>query len=187
MFLKSNELKQKALEALDDTTFSNKIDNYERILDEEGFKKVLEVPFYGRGWSDKIECQEKFCVYWNNGLLISFDTFNGKTINSVKLHYNIRTTDAFKMSSGRWYDDRVLGDHDAREALRNTLKMIRSTSEVLNPWVDKVSKDSLWLLHYMDTKDANGESKPFVYNGYNDKITERANMLPKEIQEAIYL
>lgn len=59
---------RKAKEALlrekDDSLFQNKLEDYVRIITNEGFEKVLEIPFE---YSDREEVRsETFFVYWKS-------------------------------------------------------------------------------------------------------------------------
>lgn len=180
-----------ALDARDDTKLSETVSNYLRIAQSEGFEIVLQLPFTGR-WRGGVERQETLYVLFNakEGILLKFDTYNSKDVNGGKFYYNWRPNPGVETwrvtSSGGWHgtgeDSYWVGDHDCREALRHHLAKLRQNGAFLTPWRDM---PFLWLLHYMDTKDAEGGS--LLYNGYDYKAitAERIAMLPDFVQVAI--
>lgn len=80
--------KERILREMDDTTSYNSLEDYIRIITEEGFVKVLELPFIGDGWGDPVN--ETLFVFWNpDGILLSFDTYGGnKSVNGSTFRYN---------------------------------------------------------------------------------------------------
>jgi len=177
-----NDRKNAALAKLDDTQFSNTLENYTRIIREEGFEKVLAVPFVGKAYSGENPPAESFQVWFHpDGLLLDFDTYGTDRINSAKFYFNVR----LKESAARWHlrcsggcakDDVgvLVGDFDAREALRFHIRQLRAAGQLLNPWIEQ---PFLWLLHYMDTKD-----QSYDYKTIN---AERIAMLPEHVRKAI--
>lgn len=174
-----NQRKRELLESRDDTTFSNTLNRYQRIITQYGFREVLHLPFEGNYGPDD------FYVYWHDdGLLLSFDTFTWssdkeQTVNGGKVRYNWRPNEGLEnrwelTSSGHFQDSVWSGDHDCREALIFNLEQLRANGEFINPWVDT---PWLWMLHYMDTK----------IEGYDHKAitAERVAMLPDEVRRAI--
>ena len=187
LHINHTQRKREALEALGDTTFSNKVDRYQEILALMGFELALELPFvakgYGNGDPDR---EERYFIYAHrDGLLLCFDTYCGNMVNGATVYYNWiphSTTNRWGYtSSGRFegYVDREnpgvwCGDHDAREALRHKIQGLRSAGSLLPKWRNR---PWLWLLHYQDTKEP----------GYDHKaITEsRIRMCPKWVQDMI--
>lgn len=105
-----NSAKQAALESRDDANYMTTVSGYQRIITDMGFRKVLELPFVGKSYYGKPSPQELFCVYWRDegGVLLYFDTFNGKRINSGKFCYNWKPTcdrngTYSVLSSGGWH------------------------------------------------------------------------------------
>lgn len=85
-----NEYKNRKLAECDDTSISNTVDRYHRIIGEIGFEKVLEIQFASERWKET-ECQnERLYIFWRKkgGLLLSHDTFEGKNVNSGKVYFN---------------------------------------------------------------------------------------------------
>lgn len=193
--------KDALLRAADDTVLSNDLDRYLRIISEEGFEQVLRLPFVAVGYGGKDARDEVFYVFWHDadGLLLAFDTYNTTHVNGGNLYYNIRPKPGIlprnsslrhgATSSGGWHGqdgDEAnwiwSGNHDCREALRYHLRQLRAHGEFVTPWVDQ---PFVWLLHYMDTKDATGTSLP--YSGYDHKAINKARiaLLPAHVQAAI--
>lgn len=190
------EKKIRVLESLDDTTFSNKLPRYLRIVGELGFTPIITLPFTGTGYGEG-PVQEKFFVFLHRklGILLSFDTFGGGSVNSSKFVYCWKATPREDLtgvlSSGGqeresglpWpkegepeaEDVYYAGSHDGREAIRHHITQLESKGTFLNPW--PVKKPFMWLLHYMDTKDKD----------YNHKAitAERISMFPKWARDII--
>lgn len=165
-----------ALTSMDDTTFSNQLDNYLRIVKSEGFEEVLRIPFAGSG------VNETFFIFYHriDGILLQFDTFNAKSVNGGTFYYTIKPHDKtyfFRevVSTGGYIDDEtVQGSHDCREAFRHKLAQLREHGTFVVKWPNQ---PFLWLLHYMDTKD----------DGYDYKAINAARiaMLPQDVQANI--
>jgi hypothetical protein len=182
-----NRRKREALEKLGDTTFSNTVERYRAIITLMGFELALELPFVARGYdASDPDREERYFIYAHrDGLLLCFDTYNGRMVNGASVYYNWiphSTTDRWGYtSSGRFegYVDRSnpgvwCGDHDAREALRHKIQGLRSAGELLPRWRHR---PWMWLLHHQDTKDPNYDHKA---------ITEsRIRMCPKWVQDMI--
>jgi hypothetical protein len=179
LHLASGNKKRAALTAADDTLLCNDLDNYIRIISEEGFAEVLRMPFDGKGVGEG--CKETFYVFWHTaGLLLSFDTFGGERVNGGHIYFNWRSkTDSFwprhGSGSGCKKDHSVFTGHiDCREALRFRLRELREGGEFLSPWIEQ---PFLWLLHYADTK-AEG------YN-YGTINADRLALLPPEVRACV--
>ena len=175
------------LKALDDTTFSETLENYQRIIELEGFKRVLDVSFNSA--RDGSTVVEHFFIYFKHdeGVLLVFDTYNGTKVNGGSFYYNWRP--AFDpgtsgqpyprvTSNGGYTKDGEgwvwAGDHDCREAVRFHLRRLRQYGAFVTPWR---AQPFLWLLHYMDTKTPNYD--------YRAITAARIALLPVGIQEAI--
>jgi hypothetical protein len=84
--LAHSDEKKTALHFADDTTMSNDLERYLRIVYEEGFEKLLEVPFVNHYYPD---IEEKLFVFWHtDGILLSFDTYRSTQVNGGNFHYN---------------------------------------------------------------------------------------------------
>lgn len=200
-----NQLKNDALQKCDDTTFSNKLDRYQRIIGEVGFRKVLEIPFRSHNGTDT------FFVYWRDGILLSFDTY-GDLVNGGTFSYNWKKgkNGHNPLSSGGWYIrdesgkptyDEQFGDlKDTPEALvkiaaynekwnrekvwagnHDCREAIRHRIAALEEFGTILPKwefrPFLWLLHHGDTK-----IKDYDYAKIN---AERTAMLPDDVRAAI--
>jgi hypothetical protein len=180
----SSARKTEILKGRRDTLFSSPLDYYQEVIEENGFEKVLEIPFHS--W-DK---DESFFVYWHpDGLLLCFDTFGSDKVNGGKVYYNWETTNRerdWRITSsyspvecsdeGEDYYFCLAGDHDCREALIHNINQLRENGNFLKIWR---KKPFLWFLHHGD-KDENGK-----VDHYEDVNAERIAMLPQHVQDAI--
>lgn len=181
MDLMHGQNKETILQSLDDTTLSNDLDNYIRIIKSEGFEEVLILQFIGT-YTKK--CERMFVYFQKEkGILLKFDTYNQNHVNSGNYYYNWKpndTKEAWGMTSSGGYEKDVNGDlvwvgnHDCREALRFHIRQLSNNGQFVTPWL---KQPFLWLLHYEDTKE-----KDYDYNTINKK---RIGMLPDFVQEAI--
>lgn len=186
-----------SLSATDDTTFSNKLDNYQRIIGEEGFEKMLTIPFVNARWNERGNTAETYYIYFHprDAILLSFDTFGGDQVNGGKFYYNWSPSkfteagtpdfDRRITSSGHYTvanaDQRKYiwcGDHDCREALRFNIRQLRLNGTFLNPWFEPQSL--LWLLHHGDTYELEKMDKSL-----DQLVSERIAMLPAPTRKAI--
>ena len=162
----------KALVEVDDTTYADEIGRYLRIVKEEGFKEILCIPFEGKPFNETVE--EKYFIFWHeDGLLLSFETYRGTSVNSSHVYFNwLGNGEQWGPSVGCTEEEPhvFVGDFDGRVALRYNLSKMRQEGKFLSSWV---KKPWLWLLNYMDTKEA-----------YDHKAitNSRLAMLPLEIQ-----
>lgn len=152
------------------------IDDYRNMLQEEGFTRLLQIPFLG---SDKVS-QESFEIWWHSedALLLRFDTFCARHINSAAVYYNWRAAGAKGWdftSSGALYGNTWVGSHDAREHLSSKLGNLRAHGVFVNPW-DK--QPFLYLRHYGDDRDA-------TFQEGQATDAARIALLPPEVQAAI--
>ena len=171
--------KAELLTAQLDSNFSNKLDYYERVLAAEGFCKVFEMEIPHDQTHEK-EYHDRYFIYWHpDGLLLSFDSYFGNSVNGVHIYFNFRPTDVkefwhlqIPVSGGG--PAGLCESIDCREAIRYYLGKMRENGSFLPVWE---KRPFLWLLHYMDTKT----------EGYDHKaITEeRIAMLPEHVRKAI--
>jgi hypothetical protein len=56
------------------------LEDYLKILEKQGFKEVLKVPFVGRRWENlQWKAQDDlYLVYWRSPVIVAFDTFSMK-------------------------------------------------------------------------------------------------------------
>jgi hypothetical protein len=182
MHVSATRHKQELLKEADDTCLSNETVNYLRIVQEEGFIRVLHENFMGN------ETMETFFVYWHpEGILLCFDTYGGVNINGGNFYYNWLPSGKIEdvpwriTSSGGYTEFDIngkcwvwIGHHDCREALRFHIRQLRQHGTFLNPWV---KQPFLWLLSYGDTKQ----------EGYSYEAITRSRIekLPDYVQTAI--
>ncbi|MBK5958070.1 hypothetical protein CCR97_08045 [Rhodoplanes elegans] len=169
-----SKMKRDALHEVGDTTYGDSLARYLSILDRLGFEQVLadEWPSSHNG------VIETFFVFAHrDGLLLSFDTFRGNTVNAAKVSYNwMPKVDDWRnvRSSGHMNDGVWVGYHDAREALCHNLMKLRNRGEFVCPWIEQ---PFLWLLHYDDTKQPNYD--------YAAITSERISRLPQWVRDFI--
>lgn len=192
MAMRHNATKRTVLEANDDTSFSNIVERYVRIVQELGFEQVLALPFTGRMFNDDPPVNEMFYIFAHrDGMILCFDTYMTNDVNGAHLYYNIEFNgiDHYNhcalTSNGSWVEYEVdreqrivngvwSGHHDAREGLRHTISEIRANGVLLQKWK---ANPFLWLLHYMDTKTEN-----YDYKAIN---AERLAMCPEWVRNMI--
>lgn len=167
--------KDKVLRETGDTVFSNELPRYQTIIEKYGFEKVLE-----DHWQSTWGPEEIYFIYAHRkGLLLAFDTFDGKRVNGGKVYYNWRPASLDVMcgatSSGGMTKDGVwVGDHDCREALIHNLTKLDNRGEFVCPWA---KRGFLWLLHFDDPKTPG-------YN-YQAITSERVSRLPQWVRDFI--
>lgn len=180
--------KNAVLTARGDTTFSNKLERYQAIIEANGFEHVLRVPFQHYDTPDALMVYAR-----RDGLLLAFDTFSDEsTVNGGHLYYNwrpspqcaadheywgITSPGGWKRADGRdgpiTEDDVWRGNHDCREALIYNIDRLTANGEFVSPWIER---PFIWLLHYGDTK------QDYDYDAIN---AERIAMLPSWVREMI--
>lgn len=178
---KVNAEKEAALKVRDDTCFSNSLADYQRIISDIGFRKVLTVLFDSTSGR-----QEQYFIYFrdNGGILLSFDTFGGN-VNGGKFYYNWRTKSGEPcwpigiLSSGSRRGDAWAGDHDCREAVRHHIGCLEESGSFVTPWKHR---PFLWLLHHMDTKERDLKEIKYDYKAITE---ERIALLPDDVVKAI--
>lgn len=89
-----NQQKRDALGGMDDVHYATKLPDYFRIIGELGFRKVLEIPFRGQKKHHQGAPGDTLYAFFrdNGGLLLTFDTYNGESVNGGKFAYNWRET-----------------------------------------------------------------------------------------------
>jgi hypothetical protein len=176
------------LSLADDTTFSMGLDEYLRVVRDEGFELALSVPFTGKSYDGEPAPSETFYVFWHpkHGILLRFDTYGGSRISGGNFYYNIdfpdsRWPEGRVTSSGGFSDNgdgtfTFVGNHDCREGLRFHIRQLRKHGTFVNPWRHR---GFLWLCHYADETGNVG-------SGEHRRIAdERIAMMPEHIRKAI--
>ena len=171
-------------------------DEYIKILENFGFKSVLNIPFVDREGN-----KNKYTILWlSDGILLVADSYcwsdGTLSVNSAHMYYNWTPTvkDYHNYtSSGRFvlYDENDIskcvwsGSHDAHEAVLYNITNFKVHGNLLSSWH---TSPYIWLLHHGDNKRIetlardNYQERSKMYDVLNK---ERAAMLPKEIQDAI--
>lgn len=207
--------KSELLASMDDSTFSNELDNYMRIVKDIGFEVVLEIPFKSLPFreGDKVY-DEKFFVLAHReyGILMYFDTYTSTRVNSSHIMYSWRRKpDVDRVPSGvlstsssdsesnpgywrkedynhetdRMDDLYTIGTHDAREAIRHKINQLLKYGTFLKTWPKSDSR-FWWLLHHVDTKNPDN-AMDNTWRGYDYKAIskQRIEMLPPWVREMI--
>lgn len=156
----ASEEKEKMMEITDDTCFHHSLRDYLRIVEDEGFVKILEEDFMGH------DAPEKCFVYMHPaGILLFVDsyTWTGKEnqVNSATLYYNWKPSNdetyyqsvrsgGFALCLHGKIENRLddalwnhpdaehiwIGSHDAREGFRHRLSLLRDNGTFVFPWVE---------------------------------------------------
>lgn len=145
MHMEHGARKAEALKRGDDTHFGTTFADALRIYDELGFTEIHSREFAGRTTT------ERYVVMWRAGVLATVESYNATSLNTTKIYYNWRPNEDVDWwsyrASGHARDGVWVGDHDAREGLRNILSRLESAGEFLPVWVER---PFLWLLSYAD-------------------------------------
>lgn len=154
--------KAKLLEENKDTdNFNQTTSEWINVIMSMGFEQVYS--------ADIPETDDKHYIFWCDGVLLNFDTYNKKSINSANAYFNSNTY--VSGCSGRTSKNgNFIGNVDAREGLRFHLDQM----DILPIWEER---PFIWLLNYMDTK----------VDGYDYKAIneERISKLPEHVRNAI--
>ena len=163
----------------DDTTLMNTLEDYLRIIKDEGFEIVSKIDFINDYESHDKE--SLFIAWHKDGILLVFDTYRGKDINGGHFYYNWKPNPDEKewfyyTSSGCFNKDlkTYIGSHDAREALRFHINQLREHGTFLSQWIER---PFIWLLHFMDTR-----GDKYDYPAINEA---RISVLPDHVKKAI--
>lgn len=178
----NNKRKTQALEALDDTKFSNTMADTIRIVEREGFQLLLTIPFMGKGFGDEPDTPEEYRIYWNPELsaLLTMESYRTDSLNIGKVHFAWKANDGVSVwppqcSGGCRGDDSVfVGDYDIREAFVYRLNRMKETGTFVKQWPET---GFMWLLHWMDTHGGSYDFKAIT--------AERMAQLPEYVREAM--
>jgi hypothetical protein len=175
-----NAEKRELLKETNDTYFSMLVGEFCAVLIMNGFTKVLDIPFVGTGYGNGKDIDENLYFFWNKdkSILVTFDTFAGRSVNGAKAYFNWREYEGQRhdmpINGGGRYNGFMGESIDAREGFIRYIERMEMGGEFLKKWE---SDPFLWLLHYMDTKDAG-----YDYKAINK---ERIKLLPAEVRVAI--
>lgn len=193
LFLTHNKGKAAALRAMGDTTFRSTLEEYLEIALTEGFEIANKVDFV----NDRGIANSQYLMWHPDGLLLVFDTYGysdgSKTsINggSFSYCYAVRdwesTPGGVMSSHDGLADGVVMGNHDAREALRFNLRRLRQYGEFVKPWPRKGFL--MHILHHGDTWPGKDTKEGDRLKGYrraqHDAFRERLGHRP-DILEAM--
>ena len=178
----SAQAKDEALTARGDTTFRNTLERYVGIIEAYGFRQVLDLPFEDYGYAE-----HKF-VYWHDdGLLLTFDTYQAVNVNGGHVYYNWRPNDprghwGMVVSSGHFSGEVWSGYHDCREALIFNLDQLRTNGKFVSPWVDD---PKVWLMTRTEAHAVDDADWLVRSAHYDDVIEANLARLPEDVRKAI--
>ena len=188
---KNSDHKKQALQGRNDSYWAMPLDEYFEVVEAEGFKQVLALPFVGK-WKGEPDTDDTLYVYWkaDEGLLLEFNTYHDN-LNGGNCYFNLKLNEGVESAPGGFSGHYAEGgyliaDIDCREALRFHLQQYRKVGVFMPIWKEQ---PFLGLNHWMDWRDENGESIPYVYSKEPSRADiatqERIAMLPTEVREAI--
>jgi hypothetical protein len=175
--------KEAVLQQADDSWLNMNLEDTLALYERLGFEEVLCDEFLGRSYSGEPAPTETFRILWHpKGILATVESYMSDRRNNTKIYYNVRIHDK---SDRSWWDrtssghlhkskDVYVGDHDAREGVRNAIERWEEVGEFLPVWVEP---PFLWLLTYTDS-DVEG----YDYEAIN---ASRIQRLPQHVQDAI--
>lgn len=186
-------VEKKLLQERKDTYWNMPLDEYLAVIDKFGFELVLCDEFTGKSYGASAPPRDKFYIYAHreHGLILSFDSYDAKSVNGGKVRYNLKPTvfaehgrpaipyDALSSGGFRGSKDDptswvYVGDHDCRVALIFNLTRLMRYGAFMPKWVEQ---PFLWFLSYMDTEVAGYD--------YEAITAERISRLPDWVQEII--
>jgi hypothetical protein len=150
-----------------DTLFSDKLTRYLNIVKSIGFEVIYEENFQPPRYEEDEPSRNEtyFVMARRDGLLLSFDTYNGDSINGGSLYYNWKLNEGeeypyrYTRSGGWEFPEGVdrykapmseatwVGNHDCREALVFNISRLEEHGNFVTPWV---KQPFMWLSHYGD-------------------------------------
>lgn len=188
--------KNQILKNNNDTFLSMNIDDYIHIVESLGFKKYLEIPIDDKDSS--LFDQNRHFIFFNPlGILLSFDTYFGNSINSGKIYFNLKInckdTEAisklislkvcasFLKENSESDETIAICTLDCREALKFSINELSKIGIFLNPWS---KMPFLWLLDYSETRNIDIINDQ-LFDHYKTINQKKIELLPKEVQQCI--
>jgi hypothetical protein len=177
--LSHSKEKEEILKSEGDTTLSMETEAYKEKVEEIGFEKIISEPFE----SPLSDVEETAFVYWLDGMLLFWDTFDGvrnsASIYSSAIVSENRDTYLPRKFGGSFQkiDGDVIwaGKFDAREAIKYKVSRLLEWSEqVLSQW--RVHPSTVFLAH-------SGEWKSDKDPGKSQE--ERMSRLPDWLQDCM--
>lgn len=134
----------------DDTTFSNTVDRYTRIIIEEGFEKVLELPFVGKAYAGQPVPNERFQAWFHraDAMLLSFDTHAETHVNGSHLNYNWHPHDRESTPGGVTSTSQIPGHPGYPERSGQAVVIIRPLKD--GPEIDQAEVGPMYRIQFSD-------------------------------------
>jgi hypothetical protein len=179
-----NKAKDNALKARGDSTFSNKTQDYIDIIADMGFEKVLELPFHAKEYN----YDDKFFVFWRNGVLIAFDTYYScESVNGCRVYFNWKPK--YKEDGSQlYYPMNTSGGFNIKDTTGQVSysELYPNYEKTTNPevlererlWNEKFKREAVWsgyfdgreaVRYHLGLMETNGdflptwEFKPFIW------------------------
>ena len=167
MMHQRGDILRRCAEATNDTFYGIPYDVFKEILAAEDFVEVFKSEYESVDGNQR----EEFAIYWNNGVILSCESYHG-TLNNAEMYFNWQTDAVEKLPgwvSGYWYvkgDDWSsrdvdfmkrseegkliwIGYIDVRVQFRAKLDEFHRDGMFLTNWV---KKPFVWLRTYADSK-----------------------------------
>jgi len=175
-----------------DTAYGENSNSYIEKIEDFGFKKIYDMIFSDNDIFSGEEINNRYWIYWRDGILLEFDTYCEERINSANFFTNWKI-DWKKLDPRRRFDytssghfvseDVWVGDWDARENIKYKIDCLEKFGKILVPWVEN---DINWLINYKENKSTSGLKD---WNPWRKKVheitMERFRLFPQEIKECI--
>ena len=181
--LKEDEVKH-TLTTDKDTGFETTVAEFIAIAKSEGFTEIYHEQYRSGFWKNK----EDFYIFFSEkeGILLVFNSYEGKTISSAYYYYNWQPNldakfDSYCQALGSRDKQTTIdlkyytGGNSARGVLRMNLQTLRRNGKFLTPWLQRPL--SLWLLNDKEEDKKSDDS---------DKINaKKISKFPESVQKAI--
>ncbi len=180
MMLESNKITSDLLKKNNDTHFRSGISEFIAVLDDLRFEQILV--------EDIPETNDKFYVYWRDGIILKFDTFwDHKSVNSANMFFNYQgDRDALHHCSSSRIDETGPAIYDAsrdvREGLRFALEKMLDAGKILPVWK---SIRFFWLTHYKDSQVSRSMDHEDSVSYYERVTEDRVAKFPEHVRLAI--
>lgn len=166
------------------------------LLEEDKWEKLLDedIPFPENDPEFVEYCknvQDKFMIFWKNGILLTLDTYWGqRNLNTMKIYFELKAHGyprLFCANGGSYCVATRIDENTAiweissgvdQGGFRVYLKQIQELGTICETWYKNPKHDRfIWLLSHGDTKDPNYDYKAINQN--------RLDKLPDHVVRAM--
>jgi hypothetical protein len=174
-----NQRKRDELSTRDDTYHGSSYADAIRIIEELGFQFVYVEQQQQQ--QQQPDGKDEMRLYWRAGILLFVESYAGKRVNNISIHYNWRHApdleDRFNLtSSGHYHTESYdagehvwIGQHDVREAFRHKLALLEANGKFLETWVEC---PFIYVVPYWDRK-----------SNTSCDYRQRLDFLPEEVKK----